>query len=197
MVTFQQIADAIRHRAQGRYEVISAETSELNLPVVEYNSDVYRLKRYSINEAGWRTVLVIELPLSSLQTAFRWAADTRDVLPEPETADLYMFLIISGISHEEASRIETDDRFCRKVVFRQSEEIMDFLDRTFLAALDPAGDTEKMSNPLESAFDALSNALPWTSKHIPFWKEQLLSTKNGSDIARDLKESTNYNEDLQ
>jgi hypothetical protein len=75
------------------------------LPEVEYDSHVLRLKRSHIERAGWRTVLLVELPLTALQAANQWAADVRDVLPEPETADLYMFLMISGIAKDDAARI--------------------------------------------------------------------------------------------
>ncbi len=42
---------------------------------------------------------------AALQAANQWAADVRDMLPEPETADLYMFLMISGIAMDDAARI--------------------------------------------------------------------------------------------
>lgn len=197
MLTLHQLADAIIQRVEGRYDVRPAEAVELTLPEVEHNSYALRLKRSSIDGAGWRTVLLIELPSASVQSAHQWAADVRDVLPEPETADLYMFLMISNITNDEAARIETDDRFCRKVVVRESEEAMDFLDRTFLAALDPAGDSETLSDPLVSALAALSTAHPWTSPHIIDWKEQLLSTNTGADVVRTLNASLSGSEDQQ
>lgn len=197
MMTLHQLADAIIQRVEGRYDVRSADAKEHTLPEVEHNSHVFRLKRSSIDGAGWRTVLLIELQLTSVQAAHQWAADVRDVLPEPETADLYMFLMISNITNDEAARIETDDRFCRKVVARESEGMMDFLDRTFLAALDPAGNVETLSDPLVSALSALSTAHPWTSPHISVWKEQLLSTKNGADVVKILNASLSGSEDVQ
>jgi hypothetical protein len=197
MLTLHQMVDAIILRAEGRYDVHSAETMKLSLPGVEYNSYVHRFKRSSINGAGWRTVMLIELPLASVQAAFQWAANVRDVLPEPETADLYMFLMISNITNDEAARIETDDRFCRKVVVRESEEAMDFLDRTFLAALDPAGDIETLSDPLASALTALFNAHPWASPHIIDWKEQLLSNNTNADMVQTLNASLSSNKEQQ
>jgi hypothetical protein len=82
-------------------------------------------------------------------------------------------------------------------VVRESEEAMDFLDRTFLAALDPAGDSETLSDPLVSALTALSTAHPWTSPHIIDWKEQLLSTNTGADVVRTLNASLSGSEDQQ
>lgn len=195
MMTLQQLAAAISRRAEGRYEVHLADSMEL--PEVEHTSEILRLKRARIDKAGWRTVLLIEIPSHAVQAAHQWAADVRDVLPEPETSDLYMFLVINGASNDEAVRIETDDRFCRKVVVRQQETPMDFLDRTFLAALDPPGDVETLSDPLLAALKALSSAKPWTDDHIDLWKTELLSTTNGADVVRSLRESMAGSEDQQ
>ncbi|WP_321865830.1 ABC-three component system middle component 1 [Paraburkholderia tropica] len=194
MLTLQELTGAIIQRVEGRYDVCPTDVTELMLPEVEYNSHVVRLKRSHIELAGWRTVLLIELPLTALQAANQWAADVRDVLPEPETADLYMFLMISDISKDDAARIETDDRFCRKVVVRKSEAAGDFLNRTFLAALDPAGDVETLNDPLVSALNALSAARPWSAPHIAAWRAQLLTNKNGADVVRVLTDSLSDSE---
>lgn len=195
MMTLQQLAAAISQRAEGRYEVQPADA--MDLPEVEHTSEILRLKRSRIDKAGWRTVLLIELPSSAVQAAHQWAADVRDVLPEPETSDLYMFLVISAVTNDEAARIETDDRFCRKVVARQSEAVMDFLDRTFLAALDPPGDVETLSDPLISALNSLSAAHPWTDPHITAWKAELLSNTSGADVVRVLSDSLGSSEGQQ
>lgn len=184
MLTLQELTSAIIQRVEGRYDVCPRDVTELILPEVKYGSHVLRLKRSHIERAGWRTVLLIELPLTALQAANQWAADVRDALPEPETADLYMFLMISGIAKDDAARIETDDRFCRKVVVRESEAAGDFLNRTFLAALDPAGDVETLSDPLVSALNTLSNEYPWSAPYIAAWRTQLLTNQNGADVVR-------------
>jgi len=195
MMTLQQLAAVIHQRAEGRYEVQLAD--EMELPEVDHDSLILRLKRARIEKAGWRTVLLIELPSHSAQAAHQWAASVRDVLPEPETSDLFMFMILREASHDEAIRIETDDRFCRKVVARQQETPMEFLDRTFLAALEPPGDVETLSDPLVAALQALSSAQSWTADHIDFWKSELLSTASGADVARSLRASMTGGEDEQ
>lgn len=195
MMTLQQLTAAISLRAEGRYEVQLADATEL--PEVDHTSQILRLKRARIDKAGWRTVLLIELPSHAVQAAHQWAANVRDVLPEPETSDLYMFIILRDTTHDEATRIETDDRFCRKVVTRQQETPIEFLDRTFLAALDPPGEVETLSDPLVAALQALSSAQSWTKDHIDFWKTELLSTTNGGDVARSLRESMAGSEDQE
>lgn len=197
MMTLQQLTDAIAQRAKGRYDVSTMEELELTLPEVEHPSQVLRLKRSNSETAGWRTILLVEAPITMVQAAHQWAADVRDVLPEPETSDLYMFLVIDNIANDDAARIETDDRFCRKVVARESEHATDFLDRTFLAALNPAGDVEKLSDPLESALNSLSDAHPWTSPHILAWKAELLSSTSGTEVAQVFLESLVVSEDAQ
>lgn len=194
MLTLQEVASAIIQRVEGRYDVCPRDVTELMLPEVDYESDVIRLKRSHIEKAGWRTILLIELPLTALQAANQWAADVRDVLPEPENADLYMFLMIRGIAKDDAARIETDDRFCRKVVVREFEAAGDFLNRTFLAALDPAGDVETLSDPLVSALNALTKAHPWSAPHIAAWKAELLTNQNGADVVRVLTDSLSDDE---
>jgi hypothetical protein len=195
MMTLQQLTAAISLRAEGRYEVQLADAMEF--PEVDHASQILRLKRARIDKAGWRTVLLIELPSHAVQAAHQWAANVRDVLPEPETSDLYMFIILGDTTHDEATRIETDDRFCRKVVARQQETPIEFLDRTFLAALDPPGEVETLSDPLVAALQALSSAQSWTKDHIDFWKTELLLTTNGADVARSLRESMAGSEDQQ
>ncbi|HDS1738275.1 hypothetical protein NPS49_05830 [Pseudomonas putida] len=195
MMKLQQLIAAVGQRVEGRYEIQLAD--DMGLPEVEYPSQILRLKRARLANAGWRTVLLIELPSPAVQAAHQWAANIRDVLPEPETSDLYMFLVLQDTTHDEATRIETDDRFCRKVVVRQQETPMEFLDRTFLAALDPPGDVEKLSDPLAAAFQALSSAQTWTRDHIDFWKMELLSSTNGADVARSLRASMAGSEDQQ
>ncbi|MFL1551185.1 ABC-three component system middle component 1 [Pseudomonas sp. D47] len=190
MVTIETVVNAISERAADRYEIQSADSEALALPGTALDSVVCRLKRLSTTNAGWRTILIAELPFepSSIQAAFRWAADTRDVLPEPQTADLYMFLLINGITEEDAARIETDDRFCRKVVVRDSEPANDFLDRTFLASLSPVGGGDSISDPLLAALSSLSKTHPWTATHLDAWYESLLSGKPGSEVAKVLSE---------
>lgn len=195
MITLQQMTTAISQRAKGRYEIQLADAIEF--PEVEHTSQILRLKRVGLEKAGWRTVLLIELPSHAIQAAHQWAASIRDVLPEPETSDLYMFIILLGTTPDEATRIETDDRFCRKVVVRLQETPMAFLDRTFLAALDPPGDVEALSDPLVAALQALSSAHVWTKDHIDLLKTELLSTTNGADVVRSLRASMAGSEDKQ
>lgn len=187
MLTINEMMAAIVARAEGRYDVSCIESDLLSLSSDASKSGVCRLRRLSAG-AGWRTILISTLVFdpASLQAARRWAADVRDVLPEPQTADLYMFLLIEDIPKEEAARIETDDRFCRKVVLRTSETANDFLDRTFLATLSPTGESGIIGDPLLAALAAMADKHPWTETQLPVWRELLLSGKSGSEVAQEL-----------
>lgn len=199
MVTIHELVAAISNRAEQRYKVALTDTVEAAMAPPEIDCQVLQLKRINQESAGWRTVLITALPFETLkiQTAFRWAADVRDMLPEPQTADLYMFMLFDNIPSEDAARIETDDRFCRKVVVREEEEVGSFLDRSFLACLSPTGSSEDISDPLLAALGSLELKHPWVEPHINTWRELLLSGTSASDIADALKASVIANEETR
>lgn len=199
MLTIPEMTAAILKRAEGRYEVSLSDTFELASPSTEIASTVVQLKRVDQEGAGCRTVLITAFPFDSakIQGAFRWAADVRDVLAEPQTADLYMFMLIEGIASEDAARLETDDRFCRKVVVREQENVYSFLDRSFLATLSPAGSTDNISDPLLASLNSLGQVHSWVVPHLETWRELLLSGKSGVDIAEALKVAAFGDEDSQ
>lgn len=199
MLTIPEMVAAISKRAEGRYEVSVSEMFELVSPSIEIDSAMVQLKRANRGGAGWRTVLISAFPfdLAKIQGAFRWAADVRDMLAEPQTADLYMFMLVEGIASEDAARLETDDRFCRKVVVREQEDVDSFLDRTFLATLSPAGNPDNISDPVLASLGSLSFAHPWVEPHLETLRELLLSGQSGVDIAEALKVAAFGDEDFQ
>lgn len=199
MLTIPEMTEAILKRAEGRYEVSLSDTFELTSPLTEIASTAMQLKRVNQDGAGWRTVLIAAFPFDSakIQGAFRWAADVRDVLAEPQTADLYMFMLIEGIASEDAARLETDDRFCRKVVVREQEDVDSFLDRSFLATLSPSGSSDNISDPLLASLSSLGLVHSWVVPHLETWRELLLSGKSGVDIAEALKVAAFGDEDCQ
>ncbi|WP_338884791.1 ABC-three component system middle component 1 [Aeromonas hydrophila] len=199
MLTIPEMVAAISKRAEDRYEVSLSDTLELASPSIDIYSAMVQLKRANREGAGWRTVLIAAFPfdLAKIQGAFRWAADVRDMLAEPQTADLYMFMLVEGIASEDAARLETDDRFCRKVVVREQEDVDSFLDRTFLATLSPAGNSDNISDPVLTSLGSLSLAHPWVKPHIETLRELLLSGQSGVDIAEALKMAAFGDEDSQ
>lgn len=199
MLTIPEIVAEISKRAEGRYIVSLPDTFELVSPSNDIDSATVKLKRINRESAGWRTILIVAFPFESarIQSAFRWAANVRDMLAEPQTADLYMFMLIDGIASEDAARLETDDRFCRKVVVKEEEDVDSFLDRSFLASLFPVGSSDSISDPLLASLDSLSLAHSWVVPHLGTWREVLLSGKSGGDIAEALKVAAFGDEDSQ
>lgn len=199
MPTIQELITAITQRAEGRYEVHLPDMNDMVSPSIDFGTAAVRLKRLKLVNAGWRTVLITECPygLEYIQSAFRWAADVRDMLAEPQTVDLYMFMLIKGIESEDASRFETDDRFCRKVVLREGEDIASFLDRSFLASLTPASVGNEINDPLLASLSSLCQAHSWVKPHIEQWRELLLSEKTGDEVVQSLKTVTFGDKDCQ
>ncbi|WP_447870446.1 ABC-three component system middle component 1 [Serratia fonticola] len=199
MPTIPEIVTAILKRAEDRYEVSLPDAFELVSPSIEIDFNAVQLKRINREGAGWRTVLITAFPFDSakIQGAFRWAADVRDMLAEPLTADLYMFMLIEGIASEDAARLETDDRFCRKVVIRGHEDIDSFLNRSFLASLTPAEGSNDISDPLLASLASLSQTHSWVKPHLETWRELLLSEKSGDDIVKALRVAAFGDEDFQ
>jgi len=199
MVTIPEMVAAILTRAEDRYEVSYPDSFEVATPMAEIDSAVIQLRRVNRDRAGWRTVLIAAIPydLAKIQSAFRWAADVRDTLAEPQTADLYMFMLIEGVASEDAARLETDDRFCRKVVVREGENADSFLDRSFLATLSPSGSSDNINDPLLASMGTLGLTHSWVLPHLDVWRELLLSGKSGSDVADALRVAAFGEEDSQ
>jgi hypothetical protein len=191
-MSIDNLISAIYSRAQGRFTLASGSESESARRRANQQQYVCRLKRVS-QDAGWRTILIAESDFSdeNIQSAYGWAADYREQMLEPETADLYLFLLVKGIPDEEASRIETDDRFCRKFVMRQKESSAEMLDRTFLAMPTTESSTGNFTDPLQTAFAAVAIDHPWTRAHLETWREMLLSGKTGSELAQTLTSTLN------
>ncbi|WP_048965924.1 ABC-three component system middle component 1 [Enterobacter hormaechei] len=199
MPTIQELVTAITKRAEGRYEVHLVDADEMVSPLIDIGMTAIQLRRINRENAGWRTVLITAFPSNhdNIQSAFRWAADIRDILAEPQTADLYMFMLIDGVESEDAARFETDDRFCRKLVLRKHEDIDSFLDRSFLASLTPARDGNDISDPLLASLNAMCQAHNWVKPHLEKWRELLLSEKSGDEIVNCLRDMAFGEKDFQ
>lgn len=199
MLTIPELTAAISKRTEGRYEVSLPDMLELVEPSADIDFTAIKLKRVNQQDAGWRTVLITACPFDAIkiQGAFRWTADVRDMLAEPQTADLYMFMLIEGIASEDAARLETDDRFCRKYVLREQEGVDSFLDRSFLATLSSAGSSDNINDPLLASLSSLGLAHSWVVPHLDIWRELLLSGKSGTEIAEALKVAAFGDEDTR
>jgi hypothetical protein len=111
----------------------------------------------------------------------------RDSLSEPETADLYLFLLTDRISRNVGADIEASELFCRKFVTRQDESPEELLDRTFLTQLFTQTEVVAFADPLQTALSQTSERHPWfAAQQQGAWRGALLSGKSGSEIVEDL-----------
>jgi hypothetical protein len=184
----EQFLAVIQARAEGRF-IVQAEGLENDellalAPEALIDRQVIRLRRNGNEHAGWRTILIASLDNEQeLTVASRWAADARDRLLEPETADLYMILSVSGLSDNEGASIEANEQFCRKFVTRSEETIEKLLDRTFLGSAITRSEGAALIDPFVSALLQTSEHHEWLDvNQREHWHKTLLSGKTGSDL---------------
>lgn len=187
----QEIEAQVRIRAQNRF-VISVDEFLASLAEPSL-ADVFALKlrRADMPNSRGRTILlaVINEP-EEWKTVSRWTAQVRDVLPEPETSDLYLILLAEGFSSHNCSRIEADEQFCRKYVTTSLEEIPSLLDRTFLAPLSVNGTGDGIVDPVTAAFQSTQAKHAWLTNALQeHWLRTFLSEKAGKDLVPEIIES--------
>lgn len=142
----------------------------------------------------WRTIIVTELASKiQLESALQWAASAKEILLDPESADLYMFIIFKNnvnISIETCIRIESTEQFCRKYVARPGESPEDLISRTFLTSLDDfskSPDIPILDDPIDIVFSSLKKDFLWfNATEQKNWRENFLSGKSGSEIINTL-----------
>jgi hypothetical protein len=136
---------------------------------------------------------------ASYRSALWWTGLVRSGIAPSRRSDLHLFLIApsgSRDNHEwraKRSRIESDERFCRKFVWLPSSapepaEIGTFLDRTFLAKPWEGNPAEPRSlDPLEQLLQGFSSP-NMSSEEAQAWinRLSLLDSVGVSGIAEDL-----------
>lgn len=174
----------IRDRARGRFDVF-IDNSLTNLAEQPLN-DVTALKvRRTIRPlSSGRTMLLAAIDkIEDWKIVVRWTAQVRDILPEPETSDLYLILLAQGFSAHNRSRIEADEQFCRKYVTSSLNEMPQLLDRTFLASLSASDIGTEIVDPVTAAFIATQNNHAWLTNPLQEqWLKTFLSEKPGKDL---------------
>lgn len=187
MMNTQSYIQAIVSAATGRFEpeTESEKISEI-MSIVEgefEGNGVVRLRRKGSEKSGFRTILIAEIKSNQLTLASRWAANVRDFLAEPEISDLYLIIISSDITSEQAMKAEADEQFCRKFVSRPNEEFSELLERTFLSSINFDERQDVLTDPLELAFEKTRLENPWFNEEASDnWKREFLSGKTGRDL---------------
>ena len=186
----QEIEAQVRTRAQNRFAV---SVDEFLVSLAEPSlADVSALKLRRVEKAdsSGRTVLLAVIDkVEDWKTVSRWTAQVRDMVPEPETSDLYLILLAEGFSSHNCSRIEADEQFCRKYVTSSLGEISSLLDRTFLAALSVSGTGDGIVDPVTAAFQSTQARHAWLTNTLQeHWLRTFLNEKTGKDLVPDIIE---------
>lgn len=183
-----QMVKEIIVRAGGRFEVVvDAELAELALETL---TDVraLKLRRPASVSKTARTILVGYVSgANQIRELSRWSAEVRDNLLEPETSDLYLFLVADGVAQHECSRIESDEQFCRKYVASSLDAFSALLDRTFLSALGNSQQTPALADPVTVAFELTQKTYPWLDKAVQDkWLDALATDRPGKDLVAEI-----------
>jgi len=194
-----QLIKSIESRSEGRFEVIAEGDDVTRLRALcseELNSiSVIRLRRVGGEQTTWRTFLITLVESQeSIVLSNRWASEVRDRLVEPETADLYLFILKHENNTVEAD-LESDELFCRKFVMRPNENIEGLLDRTFLTNIFSHNESVSFADPLETALSQTEGHHTWfESSQQGAWRAAFLSGKTGADLAEMLLASVSVEE---
>ena len=170
-MTFEQFASHIKDSIQARFHVESPnviQTEMLDLtPQTITNKQVLRFCRplsSDVSSQFGKTLLVTGIDPDQIRDVLQWAAICKEVLLDPETSDVYLFIIWLGEnipSIEECLRIEANEDFCRKFVLRPNETVESFIERTFLKKIDAPEPLDLGQDPLISAFSGLEQQFSW------------------------------------
>ncbi len=124
----------------------------------------YRQHSSDTSSRYMKTLLMVGITSDKLRDVLQWAALCKELLLDPETSDVYLFIIWPGEnkpSIEECLRIEANEDFCRKFVLRPDETIESFIERTFLKKIDAPEPLDLGQDPLISAFSGLEQQFSW------------------------------------
>ncbi|WP_305838878.1 ABC-three component system middle component 1 [Photobacterium leiognathi] len=149
---------------------------------------VLLLKREGAEDGNFKTVLIASVnSVKESGAVIHWAANIRDMTPEPHSSDIYLFLNIKNASLEDCNRIEADELYCRKYVIRPHEGLQNFISRTFLALPMSSSDIKELSDPISASLSRTAEKHQWLSheKQIA-WRQILLSQDSAQDIIDEL-----------
>ena len=183
-----RMVEEIIARAGDRFEVVTdTELAELAL---ESLTDVraLKLRRPASVSKTARTILVGYVSgANQIRELSRWSAEVRDNLLEPETSDLYLFLVADGVAQHECSRIEADEQFCRKYVASSLDGFTALLDRTFLSRLASSKEGTTLTDPVTVAFELTEKTYPWLDEAVQGkWLKVLAADRPGKDLVAEL-----------
>lgn len=192
-MTFKEFTAHINESVRNRFSSqtqsdIEAEMLDLLVEKIG-NKQVLRFCRQNSSVAlsrNMKTLLIVGITQDDLKDVLQWAALCKEILLDPETSDIYLFILWlddSKTSVEECLRIEANEDFCRKFVLRPHETLESFTERTFLKQVEAPQPLDLGQDPLISAFSGLVEQFGWFNEtEKARWKEAFDSGASGSDL---------------
>lgn len=170
-MTFASFAEYTSRVIENRFSIESKSDIKSDMlalfPDNISNKQVLRFYRQHIPDIEgphMKTVLMVGTTLSKVKDVLQWAALCKEILLDPETSDVYLFIMwLDGNipSVEECLKIEANEDFCRRFVLRSNENIESFIERTFLKKIDTTVPLDLGQDPLISAFSGLEQEFSW------------------------------------
>jgi hypothetical protein len=191
-MTFEQFVLYIKHQIEGRFSIKSYGTIENEMINVAseklQNKNLLRFFRtQETSELHLKTLLIVGIISDDdLKNALQWAALCKELILDPETADIYLAIMWSNETQpsvEECLRIEASEDFCRKFVLRPNETNKSFVERTFITKVDAPSPMDLGQDPLIAAFSILEKEFTWFSDAEKIkWREAFSSGASSFDL---------------
>lgn len=191
-MNYENLIQGVNLAIQDRYSVDTDSCSlMLSLCPPELSDHaIFRLERIAEPKLLTRKTILISSIEDDSQTihALRWAALAKEILTDPESSDLYLFIYFKQTTQLEVClRIESTEQFCRKYVMHPEETVENFLGRTFLAKPTSSSQGSLSADPLLKSFVSVGLENNWfTPEEQSKWKQILLSGSTGSDLIEEL-----------
>jgi hypothetical protein len=178
---------------QGRFQLQESTLSVLlcldETSIAKKVLRIQRIKQDNITyHENWKTILIAEVHTKEeIQFAQEWSAIVKDALLDPETADLYLFIIyapnVFDISIDECNSIESSEQYCRKYIQRPGKTAIELIERTFLSKLEDIQQQNDVIDPINTAIAATAEKHSWfTDEEQKKWRTALLSENSGYDL---------------
>jgi hypothetical protein len=184
------IVDNLIRKVTPKYHVSrdqDSPTYRWPTPASTWEKSVLILNRTPTVGAGKTLLLASSTASAHVEEILMWCAYAKGNLPDPESADLYLFLIFDDPIPDLDSclQIEANELYCRKYLLRPDEQLDDLLNRSFLCEPGEATAGQQRADPLKQALlDTASNYSWLNEAEIDRWREILLSDTSGYELAQ-------------
>lgn len=190
---FEQFIACIKDNIESRFIIedqnairnemlILAEENIIDKQIVRF----YRQQSTDLSFHFMKTLLIVNISQSNLKDVLQWVAICKELLLDPETADIYLFIMWKEDitpSIEECLRIEASEDFCRKFVIRPNETKESFVERTFITKVDTPTPLDLGQDPLIAAFSVLEQEFSWFNDDEKIkWREAFSSGTSSFDL---------------